>query len=653
MSHTVTQQARRYDHLYDPMYTSSEQHGAGAGGGARADTGAVSGGNRYKYFRRPAVPFMHNVPPEVLLAPTSGEPAAAAAASAPFEQEALQKTVGVQTKYRESEAQTDAYTPDYTVRPGDEPEVLTLAALSHGKGLPASLAEVEMIERARQKRAFEAALPPITDEASFELRQRMMQEQEEREMAFRVAEIDQLQAERLRLLQAAIVERDQENEFLGEQRVEALRQRKLAEKDAALAAIQQRRVKALRKLSKQRAKQVPKVFGQKRGRDIVAEYADRASQVYAPSTMLGQSKTLDKKADKFEVRQSDLTNTLPGLSFLESTLSPEMLNTNVTAAKPRKGEVAQTAAARREQALAGQLQMMDDMIKSQKAEKARADQPSSSASEAQAPAPAPAAPAQTLGSNNAPHKVTRPATPQAEDTSEAERVALSLSLLTRLLRGRAAQNRMFEGKERRAALIKELREADEAAPEPAVREQQDELHERATRGIAVLDGAMDTVQGEAVSSTLDMLSKELVRKEEQERISGAIDQAREERREREAEEGGRRQAEDAVRGREDQMYEQVVRVHQGTAESYVDELMAMQADAIAHEKALSETSSRPSSAASNASRGGEESDGGEVKQLVASFLLPEVERQRVRQQVQQEERRFVDAAHTTIDGATE
>ena len=77
MSHTVTQQARRYDHLYDPMYTSSEQHGAGAGGGARADTGAVSGGNRYKYFRRPAVPFMHNVPPEVLLAPTSGEPAAA------------------------------------------------------------------------------------------------------------------------------------------------------------------------------------------------------------------------------------------------------------------------------------------------------------------------------------------------------------------------------------------------------------------------------------------------------------------------------------------------------------------------------------------------------------------------------------------------
>ena len=77
------------------------------------------------------------------------------------------KTVAVQTKYRDSEAQTDPYTPDYTVRPGEEPEILTLASLSYGKGLPAGLAEVEMIERARQKRDFEAALPPITDEASF------------------------------------------------------------------------------------------------------------------------------------------------------------------------------------------------------------------------------------------------------------------------------------------------------------------------------------------------------------------------------------------------------------------------------------------------------------------------------------------------------
>jgi len=31
----------------------------------------VSGQNRYKYFRRPIIPFLQQVPPEVLLQPTT------------------------------------------------------------------------------------------------------------------------------------------------------------------------------------------------------------------------------------------------------------------------------------------------------------------------------------------------------------------------------------------------------------------------------------------------------------------------------------------------------------------------------------------------------------------------------------------------------
>jgi len=42
--------------------------------------------------------------------------------------------VGVQTDYRESETQTDPYSPDYVVRPGTaSPELLTLATLTWGK----------------------------------------------------------------------------------------------------------------------------------------------------------------------------------------------------------------------------------------------------------------------------------------------------------------------------------------------------------------------------------------------------------------------------------------------------------------------------------------------------------------------------------------
>lgn len=62
------------------------------------------------------------------------------------------RSVHVQTDYRDSETQTEPYSPEYVIQPGTEPELLTLATLSYSNGLPAGLAEVELIERARVKR---------------------------------------------------------------------------------------------------------------------------------------------------------------------------------------------------------------------------------------------------------------------------------------------------------------------------------------------------------------------------------------------------------------------------------------------------------------------------------------------------------------------
>ena len=39
----------------------------------------------------------------------------------------------VQTDYRDSETQTDPYSPEYVVRPGSQPELLTLTSLTYGK----------------------------------------------------------------------------------------------------------------------------------------------------------------------------------------------------------------------------------------------------------------------------------------------------------------------------------------------------------------------------------------------------------------------------------------------------------------------------------------------------------------------------------------
>lgn len=42
------------------------------------------------------------------------------------------RSVGTQTDYRDSEAQTDPYTPEYVIRPGEQPELLTLTKLTWG-----------------------------------------------------------------------------------------------------------------------------------------------------------------------------------------------------------------------------------------------------------------------------------------------------------------------------------------------------------------------------------------------------------------------------------------------------------------------------------------------------------------------------------------
>jgi hypothetical protein len=95
------------------------------------------------------------------------------------------KNIEVQTMYRESETQTIPYTPDHVVPDGTTPEVLLLKGLNYTNGLSIGNKELEMIEYARMKRDLESSLPPFTDEASVNLRKKLMEAQEMREFKLR------------------------------------------------------------------------------------------------------------------------------------------------------------------------------------------------------------------------------------------------------------------------------------------------------------------------------------------------------------------------------------------------------------------------------------------------------------------------------------
>jgi len=105
----------------------------------------VGGRERAKFFRKPLVPFMETIQPLVVLdtgRSASGPFADTTARSVPGHfvnqpksiltaGQPTTKTQAIQTDYMEREAQTDPYTPEYVVKPGEQPEVLTLATLMY------------------------------------------------------------------------------------------------------------------------------------------------------------------------------------------------------------------------------------------------------------------------------------------------------------------------------------------------------------------------------------------------------------------------------------------------------------------------------------------------------------------------------------------
>ena len=636
-------ESRPYDFAYDPTYTTTTRRLPRQGTRARAlyrmsesNPKAVSGGARHKYFKRPIVPFLHAVPPEVMLAPTASAPMQVAGNenssgnNNPLEAPQpprldRKRDQGAQTMYRDSDVQTDPYTPDYIVRPGEEPEVLSLAALkAGGKGLPVSAAEVEMIERARAKRIFNKDLPPTTDEASYNLRRELMEGQEMREWKAREAEIDRIQGERLALLQQAVEEREKETEFLSEQRIEALRQRRLEEKERAVAEIQRLRIKALRKLGKKRQKAEPKV----ERRDIISEYHNFGSSVYAPILRDGAASFDENPAIKqFESETMEYKD-LEGLDALEQSIDPSLLEANIQVPGKKKLRAVDE---RKEKTVLRHLENMDNIIKNGmmgKAPERERLQPSW---------------------RKKAKKAERPATPSVSKAIEGDdKWRNSLLLLQRLIRGRAVQNFMFEGKERRIALIRELR-VDESDEARLANEQL--AAEKAEAMMAQLkQSTQDSIQGEVISATVDYLAKELVRNREEARITDLVSNAERIRRRREAEEGGLRQAELDVRQREDKVFNDMLNLHQGTAETYVDETIDETVDKIAEEKAQLEIGIQQGvlNPTIDGLEGKESESGEVVKDLVASFLMPEVDRQAIQNQVELEERRFVNAASGAI-----
>ncbi|NXN92458.1 CFA91 protein, partial [Rhinopomastus cyanomelas] len=237
-------------------------------------------------------------------------------------------TVGTQTDYRDGETQTDPYSPEYVVPSGSIPELLTLATLTWGRGLPAGLAEVEMIERAREKRAWEATLPPINDSSQIAKRRKMMEDMERKEWAFREQEIEKLQELRLKVLRKLLRRREENQKELDAKRLDDHWQNLQEAKEKKIKKIQHDFALMLRKLMSKRKN----MMGKLERRDIIREYADFGSQTYAPLSRIGYFP--DNHSERYVVKNFYL-DTFAGLCKLEASLPDSVTQVKIEIPEPK------------------------------------------------------------------------------------------------------------------------------------------------------------------------------------------------------------------------------------------------------------------------------------------------------------------------------
>lgn len=138
------------------------------------------------------------------------------------------KAVGCQTMYRETSAQTKPWMPNaiiVTKRP-DTPEIVHVADLLHDDvdGTEPGLGCVEIVERARKRRQWEKSLPPILTYEDWHRRHVILEAFEWEEWVAREHELEFCQKFRLGLVQKMMTDRDENNQQNAVSRLESTAQ---------------------------------------------------------------------------------------------------------------------------------------------------------------------------------------------------------------------------------------------------------------------------------------------------------------------------------------------------------------------------------------------------------------------------------------------
>lgn len=495
------------------------------------------------------------------------------------------RDAGIQTVFRENEAQTLPFTPNYYIPEGGNPnpEVLGIQELGWDDGLPAGVEEVELIQRLRRRRALEASLPEGDDAASREARFSALYKLEEQERKEREEHMEKVRQRRLDAIRSVLDERERAREESNRRRLEAVRAQKLKDLRRVVERTEVKRIAAGQKALEEGAPGTSRAAGsgmyavdpiepRKRKKDLIelySKYGVFASEPPIPPS--GSKSSVAKPANQFrhyDVRPAMLSLS-EGMQEVEKEKVPRLqkLPPNAFVAPENYAITSLPTLYQRREA----TRVVDalDYVNG-KIQKAESQAEKFSVLELYRATPRP----------------QRPDTPELELEDDAEEeLEEACVLLQRLIRGRAVQNDFFDGKERCCGLIEELQAASNAKCAEKSPEQKKEEEEAKLRE-AIADSFGDAAQGDVIVDTLDYLFNELGRQRDLSVLETLRSEAEAVRAEREAKEAELRAQERILHDKEAIQYTAYIRVIDDVVECYTQQLYTTAAEECAMDEAI-------------------------------------------------------------------
>ncbi|XP_015188803.1 PREDICTED: protein MAATS1-like [Polistes dominula] len=543
-------------------------------------------------------------------------------------QSKLFKNTGTQTDYRESETQTIPWEPPYKIHPGHNPEVLTVAHLTWGHGLPAGMHETDIINRTKMKRAWEMFLPPMDTEANIKIRKFITKALEEEQWAFRDAEIQCIMDMRLQLMKK--ISRSKESKYNEkiENRFKRLKNNLGTRRDDKIKIIRQNLKRDLRKLHKLHHDKSQK-------KDTIKSYINRVSECYR--SRLDVEKYSVGKFKKMK-KQSSIND----ISNYEEIENMNLMSTKLSNYKEPKSKIVSPT-----ELCVRETRWTDDKLKKLymdlKAMRLNIISPET--------------PTIMKKKFKTPALPTTPYRIQERKDTLIDQAALCIQ---ETIRGRATQCMMFEGRNRCRELIKELQSTyniKDYNNEVQQIEKQEifDIQQKQRDSLLqeeLLCEIIDSLEGATVCGMLDYLSKELIRLKDERNahIFGLL--AEKERLMREAAEAGRRQLERNRRRECDEMFQQIIKIDQDTVEIYLDDIIRKEIEEISCQNAeehilqfFDHVNEVSNNTMENLTDLAEEEM---IADMIYNFVLPEVGKFNAREQIKKKQQSYLQSAHAIL-----